>query len=208
MTRIKVCGIMNLFELEAAVSAGADAVGFVIEVEGSRHSISAEAARDLIGMLPVFTKSVAVMAPKNLEGALALARRTGADVLQVHGGLAPEEIRTLRHRAVRRVIAAAAPGSEEASRLGEVADAVLLDTFKDGRLGGTGTVHDWSISAAMARELPVPVILAGGLDPSNVREAIGKVRPYAVDVSSGVETDGRKDPAKIASFVMEVRACL
>ena len=82
------------------------------------------------------------------------------------------------------------------------ADAVLLDTFKNGKLGGTGAVHDWSVSAAVARDLRVPVILAGGLNPSNVGEAIRMVKPYAVDVSSGVEASpGRKAPAKIKAFI-------
>jgi phosphoribosylanthranilate isomerase len=84
---------------------------------------------------------------------------------------------------------------------------VLLDTFKNGMLGGTGEIHDWSQSAAMVKDLKVPVILAGGLNPLNVGEAIKRVRPYAVDVSSGVETSGRKDPPKIMAFIQEVRAC-
>jgi phosphoribosylanthranilate isomerase len=86
-------------------------------------------------------------------------------------------------------------------------DAVLLDTLKNGKLGGTGEVHDWSVSADIARNLQIPVILAGGLNPSNVGKAIRTVRPYAVDVSSGVETAGRKDQEKIESFVREVRSC-
>ena len=89
-----------------------------------------------------------------------------------------------------------------------VADAVLLDTYKDGMLGGSGVAHDWNVSAALARRLSVPVILAGGLRPENVCEAVRKVRPYAVDVSSGVETDGRKDAMKMRAFVSGVKSCL
>ncbi len=87
------------------------------------------------------------------------------------------------------------------------ADAVLLDTLANGKLGGTGAVHDWNKSAKIVEGLKVPVILAGGLNPGNVAAAIEKVRPYAVDVSSGLETGGKKDPQKILSFVREVRAC-
>ena len=87
------------------------------------------------------------------------------------------------------------------------ADAILLDTLANGKLGGTGAVHDWNKSAEIVRSLKVPVILAGGLNPGNVAAAIEKVRPYAVDVSSGLETGGKKDPQKILSFVREVRAC-
>jgi phosphoribosylanthranilate isomerase len=199
---------MNEKELDCAISGGADAVGFIVEVEGSRHKISADDARELIKLVPVFTKSVAVIAPNSPEEAALLAKKTGADLLQVHGTLEPEEIKELKKRVHQKVIVAVPPGVE-AHRMAAVADALLLDTLKDGKLGGTGAVHDWSISAAIARDLrvSVPVILAGGLNPSNVGEAIRTVRPYAVDVSSGVETAGRKDQKKVESFVREVRSC-
>jgi len=207
VTRVKICGIMNEQDLNCAISGGADAVGFIVEVEGSRHRISAEYARELIRKAPVFIKSVAVIAPDISEDAALLAQKTGADILQIYGAIGPDEIKTLKKRVPQKVIVALPP-SEEAHRLAEVADAVLLDTFKDGKLGGTGAVHDWSVSATLARELTVPVILAGGLNPSNVRDAIRTVRPYAVDVASGVETNGIKDQKKVESFIREVRSCL
>jgi phosphoribosylanthranilate isomerase len=207
VTRVKICGIMNEQDLNCAILGGADAVGFIVEVDGSRHRISAEDARKLIRRVPVFTKSVAVIAPESSEDAALLAQMTGADILQIHGTLRPEEIKALKKRVPQKVIAALPP-DKEAHRYDDVADAVLLDTFKDGKLGGTGAVHDWSVSASLARELRIPVILAGGLNPSNVREAIRTVMPYAVDVSSGVETKGRKDQKKVESFIREVRSCL
>lgn len=206
MTRVKVCGIMNELDLNCVIAGGADAVGFVVEVEGSRHRISAEQARELIKRVPVFTKSVVVIGPRSLEDAVLLAEKTEADLLQVHGTLEPEEIKELKKRVHQKVIAAVPPGVE-AHRMAGAADAVLLDTLKNGKLGGTGEVHDWSVSADVARNLQIPVILAGGLNTSNVGKAIGTVRPYAVDVSSGVETAGRKDQEKIESFVREVRSC-
>lgn len=206
MTRVKVCGIMNELDLNCAIAGGADAVGFIVEVEGSRHRISASEARELIEKVPVFTKSVAVIAPRSPEEAVLLAKKTGADLLQVHGTLEPEEIRELKKRVDQKVIAAVPPGIEAHSMAG-AADAILLDTLKNGKLGGTGAVHDWSVSAILARDLRVPVILAGGLNPSNVGEAIRTVKPYAVDVSSGVEIAGRKEREKIESFVREVRSC-
>jgi phosphoribosylanthranilate isomerase len=206
VTRVKVCGIMNEKDLGCAIAGGADAVGFIVEVEGSRHRISAEDAKELIRLVPVFAKSVAVIAPKSPEEAVLLASRTGAELLQVHGTLEPMEIKELKRRVDQKVIVAVPPGVE-AHNVAGAADAVLLDTFKDGKLGGTGAVHDWSVSASLARDLRVPVILAGGLNPSNIKEAIRIVRPYAVDVSSGVETAGRKDQEKIESFIREVRSC-
>jgi phosphoribosylanthranilate isomerase len=208
VTRVKVCGIMNELDLNCAIAGGADALGFIVEVEGSRHRISADDARELIRLVPIFTKSVAVIAPRSPEEAVLLAQETGADILQVHGTLEPEEIRELKMLVDQKVIAAVPPGAE-VHRMAGAADAVLLDTLKNGKLGGTGAVHDWSVSAAIARDLLIsaPVILAGGLNPSNVGEAIRTVRPYAVDVSSGVETAGRKDQKKVESFVREVRSC-
>jgi phosphoribosylanthranilate isomerase len=206
VTRVKVCGIMNEQDLNCAISGGADAIGFVVDVEGSRHRISAEDAKKLILQVPVFTKSVAVITPESCKDAVVLAQKTQADILQVHGTLGADEIKALKKRVPHKVIAAVPPGMD-AHSMAEVADAILLDTFKDGKLGGTGVVHDWNASAILSKELGVPVILAGGLNPLNVREAIRTVRPYAVDVSSGVETNGRKDQEKVESFIGEVRSC-
>jgi phosphoribosylanthranilate isomerase len=206
LTRVKVCGIMDEQDLDSAILGGADAVGFIVDIEGSRHRISAGIAKELVKKVPVFTKSVAVIAPANIEDAVFLANETEADILQVHGTLGFEEIAKLKDIVSQKIIAASAPG-QEALDLAKVADAVLLDTVKDGKLGGTGAVHDWFISSKLAEKMKAPVILAGGLNPSNIGKAIKVVRPYAVDVSSGVETNGRKDQNKIESFIKEVLAC-
>ncbi len=209
MTRIKVCGIMNSAELIQAVLAGADGVGFIVEIDQSRHRLSAKEAADLIKLVPLFTKSVAVIAPEDVESAVKLAVKTGADVLQVHGSLSAEDMAELKGRVAQKLVATVAADSklDEIRDYAASADAVLLDTLSDGKLGGTGAVHDWNKSAALVRGLKVPVILAGGLNPGNVAAAIKKVGPYAVDASSGLETAGKKDPRKIFSFVREVRAC-
>lgn len=212
MTRIKVCGIMNQMELSQAVSAGVDAVGFVVEIEDSRHRLFADEAALLIKKVPVFTKSVAVIAPKDVNEAVELAGRTGADILQVHGSLSPADMSELKCRVHQKLIAAVAAGTESKAvqDFAKSADAILLDTLAGGKLGGTGAVHDWNHSAAITKSLNaigIPVILAGGLKPENVAAAIRTVKPYAVDVSSGTETAGKKDPEKILSFVREVRQC-
>jgi len=209
LTRIKVCGIMNPAELMQAALAGADALGFVVEIESSRHCLSAGRAAQLIKIVPPFTKSVAVIAPQDVDGAVQLARQTGADVLQIHASLSAAEIAELKGRVRQKLVAGLAAGCslEQARSYAQSADALLLDTLAGGKLGGTGAVHDWNKSAELARSLEVPVILAGGLNPGNVAAAIEKVRPYAVDASSGLETSGKKDPEKVAAFVREVRAC-
>lgn len=215
MTRVKVCGIMDESELALAVAEGADAVGFVVEIDDSRHCISAGEAADLIRLVPVYTKSVAVIAPQDVKEAERLAARTRADVLQIHGSLETKDLAELKSRVHQKLIVAVAAraagaggdGSKEAAHFGMVADAVLLDTMVNGKLGGTGATHDWDHSAAVVGSLKVPVILAGGLNPGNVAEAIRKVGPYAVDASSGLETGGRKDPEKVRAFMREVRLC-
>ncbi len=209
MTRIKICGIMNRAELSQAILAGADGVGFIVEIDQSRHRLSAKEAADLIKLVPLFTKSVAVIAPVNVERAVQLALKTGADVLQVHGTLSAADLAELKGRVAQKLVATVAAGSnlDQIRDYAASADAVLLDTYSNGKLGGTGAVHDWNKSAAIVKSLKVPVILAGGLNPANVAVAIKKVGPYAVDASSGLETGGKKDPQKIFSFVREVRAC-
>ena len=209
MTRVKICGIMNSDDLALAIQAGADAVGFVVEIEDSRHCISAQRAADLIHKVPVYTKSVAVTHPSDVDDALRLADLTGADVLQLHSSLPPSDVALLRSRICQKVVVAVAAddGGQQAKSYETVADAILLDSMVEGKLGGTGKVHDWDKSAKIVRSLQVPVILAGGLDPENVVQAIEQVKPYAVDVSSGTETGGRKDPFKVRAFVEKVRGC-
>ena len=209
MTRVKICGIMNSDDLTSAIQAGADAVGFVVEIEESRHCISAQKAADLIHKVPVYTKSVAVIHPRDVDDALRLADITRADVLQLHSMLPPSDIMELKSRIRQKLVVAVAAddGGRQAKSYETVADAILLDSMVEGKLGGTGRVHDWDKSAGIVRSLQVPVILAGGLDPENVVQAIEKVRPYAVDVSSGTETGGRKDPFKVRAFVEKVRGC-
>jgi phosphoribosylanthranilate isomerase len=210
MTRAKICGIRDPGARDAAVASGADAVGFVVEIPRSRRSIGRKEAKSLIRGLPPFVSSVVVMEPKSAAEAASIALDTGADVLQVNGTLAAEDLSTLREMVAARLVATvpAVPGAlEEARRIAEVADALLVDSQEGGKLGGTGAVHDWNLSADLVEAVGAPVILAGGLSPENVAEAIRAVGPYAVDVSTGVETEGRKDPAKIAAFLREVRCC-
>ena len=210
MTRAKICGIRDAGARNVAVAAGADAVGFVVEIPRSKRCIGREVARRLIGGLPPFVSSVIVTEPESAAEAAKLALDTGADVIQVNDTLSFDDLAALKEMVPQRIVATVPASSgmfDRARRLAEVADALLVDSFEAGKLGGTGTVHDWNLSADLVREIDLPVILAGGLGPENVADAIAAVRPYAVDVSSGVETDGTKDPAKIEAFLKEVKSC-
>lgn len=210
MTRAKICGIGDSGARDAAVAAGADAVGFVVEIPRSKRSIDREKARELIGGVPPFVSSVIVVEPKSAAEAADLALDTGADVIQVNDSLSFDDLLTLKEMVPTRLVAtvpAKSSGLDHARKMAKVANALLVDSLEGGKLGGTGTVHDWNLSADLVKEVGVPVILAGGLKPENVASAIKTVRPYAVDVSSGVETDGAKDPEKIEAFLREVRSC-
>ncbi len=158
MTKVKVCGIMDQQELDYALSAGVDAVGFVVEVEGSRHSIPSQDAKELVLKVPIFVKSVAVIAPQDIEMAELLARKTRADVIQIHGDLEIENIAILKKSICQKLIMAMNSEAEETHGIDSIVDAILLDTMNNGKLGGTGKAHDWNMSAKLAERLRVPVI--------------------------------------------------
>ncbi|UCH38232.1 MAG: phosphoribosylanthranilate isomerase [Candidatus Bathyarchaeota archaeon] len=204
--RVKICGITSEKDLAIAANAGADALGFVVNVLSSPRNISIQRAGEMMRHVPVFTKRVVVSVPSTLNDLKKVFMKLKPDALQIHGKLISEiqEIRTMLPKS--RLI-----GSLQVSRNTlqvdfkslKQFDGLLLDTNVKGKYGGTGVIHDWEVSKRV-RELidPVPLILAGGLNPSNVKEAIRIVQPYAVDVSSGVETvPGIKDPKKIVEFI-------
>ena len=210
--RTKICGIRSENDLRIAISAGADAVGFIC---GTTHftedGLTLAHARELSESVPPFVGRVLVTHLENPDEIIELAAAVAVDTIQVHGMVTDDTVRRVEEnsggrRIVKAVHVTGSAAVSAAIRTAPYCDAVLLDSRTDDRLGGTGTVHDWSISAAIVdelRALHVPVILAGGLNPTNVAEAIGRVRPFAVDVNSGVEipATGDKDPAACAAFV-------
>lgn len=192
-TRVKICGLTKTDELEAAVGAGADAVGFVTEVPVDTHrDLSREETRLLVEEAPPFATTVAVVMPDDAEHAEALARETGADAVQVHNGVGVEAA-SKHAKVVERVEFDGEPS--------ESADAVILDSTDEEGAGGTGEKTDWERARGFVEELSLPVVLAGGLTPSNVGEAVREVSPYGVDVSSGVEKDKSKDSELVRGFI-------
>jgi phosphoribosylanthranilate isomerase len=203
--RVKICGITRLEDAVAAVEAGADALGFVF-VPGTPRYITPEAVREILRHLPPFLAKTGLFV--NADEALIrdTLTRTGIDTVQLHGEEPPELGTGLRDRVsvikAFRIRNAESLAALEPHR--NACDSWLLDAFVAGAHGGTGARFDWSL-AVSATALGKPVILAGGLHPENVAEAIRQVRPYAVDVSSGVESaPGRKDPHRIRAFVQAV----
>jgi len=197
--RVKICGITSLDDALAAVDAGADALGFMF-YEASPRNIPTRLAAEIIRQLPPFIAKAGVFVNASEETVFQTAAECGLDTLQFHGDETPEFCR--KFSAQKVVKAFRVQGVESLELLPAFrTDAWLLDSFAPGKPGGTGTTFHWDL-AIEARRLGRPIILAGGLTPSNVGEAIAKVRPYAVDVSSGVESSpGKKDFEKLREFI-------
>ncbi len=199
MVRVKICGIKRPEDAAAAVDAGADAIGLNFWRPGRRY-IPPETARVIAGALPPFVARVGVFADEEADTIRRIADLCRLDALQLHGSESPEFCRQF-DRPVLKGIKVRGPESIDGLARYHVA-AYLLDTLRPGEMGGTGTAFDWSL--AVRAKAAGPVILSGGLTPENVGEAIRAVAPYAVDVASGVETGGEKDPAKIRAFIARV----
>ncbi len=201
-TRVKICGITRIEDALAAAAAGADAIGLVFYERSPRH-VDLVQARAIVRALPPFVGSVALFVDPAPEAVRAVLDGVRPDLLQFHGDEPPPFCRGfgvpwLKAARVR-------PGVDLLQYAALYADAcgLLLDAWHESAHGGTGERFDWSL---IPRRLPLPVILAGGLGPGNVAEAVRAVRPWAVDVSSGVEqARGIKDAARIQAFMKEVR---
>lgn len=204
MVRAKVCGLTRTEDVGAVAAAGADAVGVVVDVPvDTPRAVDPARARELVQAVPPFVASVLVTMPDDADGAVRLAERVGADALQVHG-LGPAECAAAAAAFRGPVVAAVA--TDEVPDHADAADALLVDTPAVDGGGGTGRTHDWEATRTVTAGLETPVVLAGGLTPENVRDAVAAVRPYAVDVASGVEREGGvKDHDAVRAFVSRAR---
>jgi phosphoribosylanthranilate isomerase len=206
--RVKICGITNRADLDAAVAAGADAVGLNFHPPSPR-SVTPDAARELLAGLPPFVEAVGVFVNRKLGDLRDLLTQLGrVTTVQVHGG--PHEVvEAYPYRfvpafqvreaadldAIRRYL-------DSCSQANALPAAILIDGHAPGLVGGTGQKAPWDLLAEFRPG--VPMILAGGLTPDNVAEAVRRVRPYAVDVASGVESSpGQKDAEKVRRFIRE-----
>ena len=201
-TRVKICGITRIEDAIAAAQAGADAIGFVFDPKSPRH-IHPDQALKIARALPPFITIVGLFvnaAPDTIEGVLS---HVPLDLIQFHGNEKPEQCRRYHRSYIKAIHMKPDVDAREMARLYGDAAGLLLDTYVADAAGGSGQAFDWN---RIPQDLDKPVILAGGLTPENVAEAVRKVRPFAVDVSSGVEqSKGIKDANKISAFIEEVK---
>jgi phosphoribosylanthranilate isomerase len=201
-TRIKICGIREAGHARVAADAGADALGFVFYEKSPRHLAPAAAAR-IAAQLPPFVMAVGLFVNPSESQVREVLGAVALDVLQFHGDETPEFCERFARPYVRVVRMEAGTDLVEYAHRFSRARALILDAHVPGQPGGTGKTFDW---ADIPRDLPIPLILSGGLTAANVGRAVREVRPWAVDVSSGVEASrGVKDPGKIVEFIRSVQ---
>jgi len=201
--RVKICGITRLQDLKDACEAGADALGFVF-YEKSPRRVSVEAAAELVRALPPFVQSVGLFVnadPAFIKGVLDAVQ---LDLLQFHGDETPAGCARFGRPYIKAIRVTANTDLLKCAADFETARGLLLDAYVPDVPGGTGESFDWKL---IPRDLPIPIVLSGGLTPFNVAAAIQQVRPWAVDVSSGVEAaKGIKDPHHVAQFIAKAKA--
>ena len=201
VVRSKICGITRIEDALIAAEAGTDAIGLVFYAKSPR-AVSIQQAQDIVAALPAFVTTVGLFVNASREELNDVLAGVALDLLQFHGDESPAECESYQRPYIKAL--RVKPGDDIAQLAAPYAKArgILLDTYVPGVPGGTGAAFDWSL---VPSGLLQPVILAGGLSAANVRAAIEQVRPYAVDVSGGVEAGkGIKDAAKIRAFMQAV----
>ena len=202
MVKVKICGITNLEDALTATEAGTDALGFILYSKSKRF-IKAKDVRKITLKLPPFILKVGVFVNEDPRNVLEILSYAHLDFAQLHGDETPEECEYVGAHRVIKVFRLKEVSEVEKIKpyIGKIR-AILLDTYSKDSYGGTGKTFNWEIAMAVKERFDIPVILSGGLNPENVAKAIREVNPYAVDVSSGVETEpGKKDKEKVFQFV-------
>ena len=199
MVKVKICGITNLDDAMAAADFGADALGFVFFKKSPRY-ISPANAKKIIKKLPPFISTVGVFVNEDKNTIKKTVSQAGIDIIQLHGEEPPAACRFPGHLAIKAIRVKSIDNLEIISKYRDKVSAFLLDTYTPEVFGGTGQIFNWDI-AVEAKKFG-RVILAGGLTPARIEKAVRWVHPYAVDVSSGVETEkGKKDHKKMKLFI-------
>ena len=210
MVRVKICGIKSIKDAKKAIEYGADAIGVLIgQVHASKDFITKELAKKIVNSIPDSHSTVMVTHLRDPNKIVKLAKYIRVDTIQLHGGSNITEIKKIRKylpnvKIYRTFHVINQNILKEVKEFEKYIDAILLDSIniKTDQIGGTGKVHDWNLSKKVVQISKKPVILAGGLNPTNIAKAIKQVKPFGVDVNSGVKNKkGMKDYKKLKKFI-------
>ena len=200
-TRVKICGFTRVEDAVCAAQLGVDAIGLVFYPPSPRH-VEIDQAIKIINALPAFTTVVALFVDEQEARIREVLARVPIDCLQFHGDEPAEDCRIYGKRYLKAVRMQQGTDVSMLAQRYHDAAGLLLDAYHPGAKGGTGSRFDWNL---VPKNFTLPIVLAGGLNPANAKEAVATVRPYALDVSSGVEAEkGVKDAGKMAAFLSEV----
>jgi phosphoribosylanthranilate isomerase len=203
MVKVKICGTTNYEDALFAVESGADALGFIFA--DSPRRILPETARDIIRRLPPFIESVGVFVNEVPEVITEIVSLCGIDLIQLHGKETPDICAQFMPRVIKTIAVKDDSVLKDIPSYRGSVKGLLLDTYSEKTAGGTGKVFNWDL-AIQIKDMGMPIILAGGIGPSNIVEAVSKVKPYAVDVNSGVEErPGKKSHALITELFEKIR---
>ena len=201
--KVKICGITDVETAKSACEYGADALGFVFAE--SKRKITPKRAEEIIQELPANVLKIGVFVNESVEVIQKIADECGLTHVQLHGDEDNYQIRRLNIPSIKSL--GVTSESDMKNAQGYEADYILFDSPKEKFHGGNGKTFSWELLRDMPKELRKKMILAGGLNALNIEEAIRTVRPYMVDVSSGVETEGKKDVEKIKQFIIKAKEC-
>jgi phosphoribosylanthranilate isomerase len=207
--KVKICGHKNVDDALQSAKFGADFIGVIVEVPvDTPRKISKDRAAEIVRSIEPPAQGVMVIMPSTVKEAAALYEAVKAPFIQLHGSESPEFVKELKSAVQCKIIKAIHVGEDsikKANAHAKFADMILLDTSTE-KAGGSGITHDWKISKKIIEDVEVPVLLAGGLGPENVKEAIEAAGPYGVDAASGVEgPDGMKDYDKVQNFIRKAK---
>ena len=213
--RVKICCIKSVDEARTAIRHGASALGLVSAMPSGPGPIPEELIAEIAAQVPPPIATFLLTSRQDAASIINQQRRTGVNTIQIVDHLSTPELQKLRRALpgvwLVQVIHVEGPENlEEAKAVAPHVDAILLDSGRPKaavkELGGTGRVHDWTVSVAIREAVPIPIFLAGGLKPENVREAIERVEPFGLDLCTGVRTNGDLDDEKLAAFFRAVRS--
>ncbi len=207
MVKTKICGITNINDALDAAKLRADFIGLLVEIGFSEDKVTKEEAKEIIKKLPLEVSPVFVTYLQKAEPIIKIAEEINPQIIQLHNDIELAEIGKIRKEfkniQITKTISVLSENSiKDAKKFEKYVDYLLLDTAVKGKKGGTGKTHNWDISAKIVKAVKTKVFLAGGLNPDNVKDAIKKVKPFAVDTNSGVKSKARiKDYEKMRLFI-------